>query len=58
MDVLPRVCAWLLLLSLLCATGHCQRSKSECSPGMSVCGLPLVLPCPHHSWVLETLVLM
>ncbi|XP_054702797.1 integrin beta-4 isoform X5 [Grus americana] len=29
MDVLPRVCAWLLLLSLLCATGHCQRSKSN-----------------------------
>ncbi|NXO59568.1 ITB4 protein, partial [Aramus guarauna] len=29
MDVLPRVCAWLLLLSLLCATGHCQRSKNN-----------------------------
>ncbi|NXF30254.1 ITB4 protein, partial [Nyctibius bracteatus] len=28
MDVLPRVCAGLLLLSLLCATGLCQ--KSEC----------------------------
>lgn len=32
MDVLPRACAGLLLLSLLCATGLCQRSKSECSP--------------------------
>ncbi|NWR66352.1 ITB4 protein, partial [Bucorvus abyssinicus] len=27
MDVLPRACARLLLLSLLCATGLCQRSK-------------------------------
>lgn len=30
MDVLPRACAGLLLLSLLCATGLCQGSKSEC----------------------------
>ncbi|NXU56976.1 ITB4 protein, partial [Turnix velox] len=29
MEVLPRVCAGLLLLSLLCATGLCQRSKSN-----------------------------
>ncbi|NXQ98398.1 ITB4 protein, partial [Sagittarius serpentarius] len=29
MDVLPRVCAGLLLLSLLCATGLCQRSKNN-----------------------------
>ncbi|NXG85910.1 ITB4 protein, partial [Stercorarius parasiticus] len=29
MDVLPRACAVLLLLSLLCATGLCQRSKSN-----------------------------
>ncbi|NXW15056.1 ITB4 protein, partial [Circaetus pectoralis] len=29
MDVLPRACAWLLLLSLLCATGLCQRSKNN-----------------------------
>ncbi|NWT43249.1 ITB4 protein, partial [Chroicocephalus maculipennis] len=29
MDVLPRACAALLLLSLLCATGLCQRSKDN-----------------------------
>ncbi|PKU36500.1 integrin beta-4 [Limosa lapponica baueri] len=29
MDVLPRACARLLLLSLLCATSLCQRSKSN-----------------------------
>ncbi|NXD87110.1 ITB4 protein, partial [Halcyon senegalensis] len=29
MDVLPRACAGLLLLSLLCATGLCQRSKNN-----------------------------
>ncbi|NXP05141.1 ITB4 protein, partial [Thinocorus orbignyianus] len=29
MDVLPRVCAGLLLLSLLCATGLSQRSKKN-----------------------------
>ncbi|NXT55222.1 ITB4 protein, partial [Pluvianellus socialis] len=29
MDALPRVCAGLLLLSLLCATGLCQRSKNN-----------------------------
>ncbi|NXW43960.1 ITB4 protein, partial [Nyctiprogne leucopyga] len=29
MDVLPRACATLLLLSLLCATGLCQRSKGN-----------------------------
>ncbi|NXE26377.1 ITB4 protein, partial [Ardeotis kori] len=29
MDVLPRICTGLLLLSLLCATGLCQRSKSN-----------------------------
>ncbi|NXF48317.1 ITB4 protein, partial [Oceanites oceanicus] len=29
MDVLPRTCARLLLLSLLCATGLCQRSKNN-----------------------------
>ncbi|KAM6376920.1 integrin beta-4 isoform 2-T2 [Pluvialis apricaria] len=29
MDVLPRLCAGLLLLSLLCATGLCQRSKNN-----------------------------
>ncbi|NWS41131.1 ITB4 protein, partial [Probosciger aterrimus] len=29
MDVLPRMCAGLLLLSLLCATGLCQRSKNN-----------------------------
>ncbi|NXF93805.1 ITB4 protein, partial [Eubucco bourcierii] len=29
MDVLPRACAGLLLLSLLCGTGICQRSKSN-----------------------------
>ncbi|NXS39389.1 ITB4 protein, partial [Balaeniceps rex] len=29
MDVLPRTCAGLLLLSLLCATGLCQRSKNN-----------------------------
>ncbi|NXK17862.1 ITB4 protein, partial [Arenaria interpres] len=29
MDVLPWVCARLLLLSLLCATGLCQRSKNN-----------------------------
>ncbi|NXW29127.1 ITB4 protein, partial [Phaetusa simplex] len=29
MDVLPRACAALLLLSLLCATGLCQRSKNN-----------------------------
>lgn len=29
MDVLPRACARLLLLSLLCATGLCQRSKNN-----------------------------
>ncbi|NXH68454.1 ITB4 protein, partial [Hydrobates tethys] len=29
MDVLPRACAGLLLLSLLCATSLCQRSKSN-----------------------------
>ncbi|XP_025954748.2 integrin beta-4 isoform X2 [Dromaius novaehollandiae] len=29
MDVLPRVCAGLLLLSLLCATGLCQRIKNN-----------------------------
>ncbi|XP_014809427.1 PREDICTED: integrin beta-4 isoform X3 [Calidris pugnax] len=29
MDVLPRVCARLLLLSLLCATSLCQRSKNN-----------------------------
>ncbi|NXW55084.1 ITB4 protein, partial [Eurystomus gularis] len=29
MDVLPRVCAGLILLSLLCATGLCQRSKNN-----------------------------
>ncbi|NXX43070.1 ITB4 protein, partial [Tricholaema leucomelas] len=29
MDVLPRACAGLLLLSLLCGTGLCQRSKSN-----------------------------
>ncbi|KAM6245401.1 integrin beta-4 isoform 4-T4 [Porphyrio hochstetteri] len=28
MDILPRVCAQLLLLSLLCATSLCQRSKT------------------------------
>lgn len=44
MDAPPRMCARLLLLSLLCATGFCQRSKSECSRSRSVCVLPLVLP--------------
>ncbi|XP_067164712.1 integrin beta-4 isoform X2 [Apteryx mantelli] len=29
MDVLPRVCAGLLLLSLLCTTGLCQRNKNN-----------------------------
>ncbi|KAF1593021.1 UNVERIFIED_CONTAM: Integrin beta-4, partial [Eudyptes pachyrhynchus] len=29
MDVLPRACAGLLLLSLLCATGLCQRNKNN-----------------------------
>ncbi|NXS75273.1 ITB4 protein, partial [Pandion haliaetus] len=29
MDLLPRACAGLLLLSLLCATGLCQRSKNN-----------------------------
>ncbi|XP_026716798.1 integrin beta-4 isoform X5 [Athene cunicularia] len=29
MDVLPRACARLLLLSLFCATGLCQRSKNN-----------------------------
>lgn len=29
MDVLPRMCAGLLFLSLLCATGLCQRSKNN-----------------------------
>ncbi|NWW85355.1 ITB4 protein, partial [Rhynochetos jubatus] len=29
MDVLPRACAGLLLLALLCATGLCQRSKNN-----------------------------
>ncbi|XP_069655155.1 integrin beta-4 isoform X5 [Haliaeetus albicilla] len=29
MDVLPRACAGLLLLSLLCTTGLCQRSKNN-----------------------------
>ncbi|NXS57968.1 ITB4 protein, partial [Brachypteracias leptosomus] len=29
MDVLPRVCAGLILLSLLCATSLCQRSKNN-----------------------------
>ncbi|NWX73001.1 ITB4 protein, partial [Alca torda] len=29
MDVLPRACAVLLLLSLLCATGLCQRTKNN-----------------------------
>ncbi|NXN50834.1 ITB4 protein, partial [Rynchops niger] len=29
MDVLPRACATLLLLSLFCATGLCQRSKNN-----------------------------
>ncbi|XP_030361789.1 integrin beta-4 isoform X1 [Strigops habroptila] len=29
MDVLPRMCAGLLFLSLLCATGLCQRSKID-----------------------------
>lgn len=29
MDVLPRACAGLLLLSLLCATSLCQRSKNN-----------------------------
>ncbi|NXE48682.1 ITB4 protein, partial [Casuarius casuarius] len=29
MDVLPRVCAGLLLLSLLCTTGLCQRIKNN-----------------------------
>ncbi|NXE12845.1 ITB4 protein, partial [Lophotis ruficrista] len=29
MDVVPRTCARLLLLSLLCATSLCQRSKSN-----------------------------
>ncbi|NXC71334.1 ITB4 protein, partial [Anhinga anhinga] len=29
MDALPRACAGLLLLSLLCATGLCQRSTSN-----------------------------
>lgn len=60
MDVLPRACAALLLLSLLCATGLCQRSKGECSRGRSVCGLPLVLPhgdSAYLSWAPETLVL-
>ncbi|XP_051491035.1 integrin beta-4 isoform X2 [Apus apus] len=29
MDVLPQACVGLLLLSLLCATGHCQSSKNN-----------------------------
>ncbi|KAF1517047.1 Integrin beta-4, partial [Eudyptula albosignata] len=29
MDVLPRACAGLLLLSLLCTTGLCQRNKNN-----------------------------
>lgn len=37
MDVLPRACAGLLLLSLLCAAALCQRSQCECSRGRSVC---------------------
>lgn len=48
MNVLPRACARLLLLSLLCATGLCQWSKSEWSCAGSVCHLPLgtVCACP------------
>lgn len=61
MDVLPRACAGLLLLSLLCTTGLCQRNKSECSPGRSVCGVCFALPrgdCAQPSWALEMPVLM
>lgn len=60
MDVLPRLCARLLLLSLLCATGLCQRIKSECSRGRSICGIPLVLPhgdCAQPSWAPEAPIL-
>lgn len=48
MNVLPRACARLLLLSLLCTTGLCQWSKSEWSCAGSVCHLPLgtVCACP------------
>lgn len=45
MNVLPRACARLLLLSLLCATGLCQWSKSEWSCAGSVCHLPLGTVC-------------
>lgn len=44
MAALPRVCAGLLLLSLLCTTTLCQRTKSECSLSMSALDLCLVLP--------------
>lgn len=45
MAALPRACAGLLLLSLLCTTTLCQRSKSECSLCVSALDLCLVLPC-------------
>lgn len=44
MAALPRVCAGLLLLSLLCTTTLCQRTKSECSLCVSALDLCLVLP--------------
>lgn len=56
MNVLPRACARLLLLSLLCATGLCQWSKSEWSRAGSVCHLPL--DTVYLSWAPETPVLV